>query len=58
MIECADRSDEKRDSEVFGLRNVRSRLKLYYMEQAELRIESKENEWTRVTILVPLKRDL
>jgi two-component system sensor histidine kinase YesM len=58
IIETADSSNEIRDSELFGLRNVRSRLKLFYTDQANLFIESKENEWTRVTIQIPLKRDL
>ncbi|KRE70093.1 sensor histidine kinase [Paenibacillus sp. Soil750] len=41
----------------FGLKNVKSRLKLYYGEQADLHVHSVENEGTRVTITIPLGKD-
>ncbi|MBO0993205.1 cache domain-containing sensor histidine kinase [Bacillus sp. SD088] len=39
--------------DVFGLRNVKSRLKLFYGDQGDLFIDSKENEGTVVTIYIP-----
>jgi two-component system, sensor histidine kinase YesM len=37
-----------------GLRNVYKRLNLYYRDLSYLAIDSKENEYTRVTIRIPL----
>lgn len=41
----------------FGLKNVKSRLKLYYGEQADLAVYSVENEGTRVTLRIPIRKD-
>ncbi|QHT61364.1 sensor histidine kinase [Paenibacillus lycopersici] len=40
--------------EFFGLKNVCSRLKLYYGDQAELRVDSKEGQGTEVIVRIPL----
>lgn len=41
----------------YGLKNVKSRLKMYYGEDAELTLASAEDEGTKVTILIPLRKD-
>jgi two-component system sensor histidine kinase YesM len=41
----------------FGLKNVRSRIKLYYGEEADLRLESEEGKGTRVTMILPIRKD-
>lgn len=41
-------------SHYFGLKNVKSRIKLYHGEQADLHIESVYGEGTRVTLVLPL----
>lgn len=38
----------------FALQNINKRLKLYYGEQYGIAIESKEKEWTRVTVTLPV----
>ncbi|WP_165452702.1 cache domain-containing sensor histidine kinase [Paenibacillus thalictri] len=43
-----------KEQAAFGLRNVKARLMLYYENRADLAVESRENEWTRVTIRIPL----
>lgn len=43
------------DHEFFGLRNVKARLKLFYREQADLKIESTLNVGTAITITIPLQ---
>ncbi len=45
----------KQIKELFGLRNVIGRMKLYYGAQAELHMESVENEGTKVTLRIPLE---
>ncbi|MDR6550176.1 sensor histidine kinase [Paenibacillus qinlingensis] len=40
----------------FGLKNVKSRLKLYYGEEADLTVVSVENEGTQVTLRIPLRK--
>ncbi len=37
-----------------GLKNVYQRLKIYYGDSADIRISSELDEWTKVTILIPL----
>lgn len=37
----------------FGTANIRERLQLYFEDQHEFTIESKENEWTAVSITIP-----
>ncbi|WP_317890152.1 cache domain-containing sensor histidine kinase [Paenibacillus sabuli] len=41
--------------DLFGLRNVLARIKLYYGAGAELAIESREGEGTAVTLRLPLR---
>ncbi|GIO13268.1 hypothetical protein J19TS2_28230 [Cohnella xylanilytica] len=45
---------EKND--LFGLRNVMTRIRLCYGEEADLAIESREGEGTRTTVRLPLER--
>ncbi|WP_419874210.1 histidine kinase [Candidatus Pristimantibacillus sp. PTI5] len=37
----------------FGTANIRERLQLYFEDQHEFTMESKENEWTAVSITIP-----
>ncbi|MEK8131838.1 histidine kinase [Paenibacillus filicis] len=37
----------------FGTSNIKERLALYFGDQAEFRLESREGEWTRVSIIIP-----
>lgn len=37
----------------FGTANIRERLQLYFENKHEFTIDSKENEWTAVTIIIP-----
>lgn len=46
--------EEGTASELFGLRNVKSRLQLYYGAQADLRIDSEKGAGTRVTLVIPI----
>ena len=48
-------SDEVTNKKI-GLNNVRERLKIYYKNSAGMSIWSRENEGTRVTIIIPLCR--
>lgn len=41
----------------FGLKNVKSRMKLYYGERADLQIESVFGEGTRVTLTLPTGKE-
>ncbi|MGG1556021.1 sensor histidine kinase [Paenibacillus ferrarius] len=41
----------------FGLKNVKSRLKLYYGEQADVTIESTFGQGTTVTLSIPVKQE-
>ncbi|AEI43435.1 sensor histidine kinase [Paenibacillus mucilaginosus] len=43
--------------ELFGLRNVLSRIKLHYGEEAELRVDSVENIGTCVTLRLPPRQE-
>ncbi len=52
----ASRPDERNEEELFGLRNVLSRMKLYYGDGAKLRIESERGKWTIVTMIFPIDR--
>lgn len=38
----------------YGMSNIRERLSLYFGQQGQLEIDSVENEWTIVTITIPL----
>jgi len=49
-----DMESESSISENIGIANVYRRLKLFYGDRFELRIESKENEGTRVILSLPL----
>lgn len=42
----------------YGLYNIYRRLRLYFGETAELKIDSQENHGTIVTIILPLKTDV
>lgn len=46
---------EAKDSDRIGLSNVNLRLKQYYGPECGVRIDSKENEGTAITITLPLK---
>ncbi|MNN92966.1 hypothetical protein D3C81_2113290 [compost metagenome] len=48
------REEEVRD--LFGLRNITARMKLYYGKEAELVIDSVEGQGTHVTVSLPLDR--
>ncbi|MNC14071.1 putative sensor-like histidine kinase [compost metagenome] len=48
------REEEVRD--LFGLRNVTARMKLYYGKEAELVVDSVESQGTFVTVSLPLDR--
>ena len=48
-------SDEVPNKKI-GLNNVRERLKIYYKNAASMSIWSRENEGTRVTVVIPLSR--
>jgi two-component system sensor histidine kinase YesM len=47
---------EDPSKELFGLRNVAARLKLYYGPQAKLRMDSRVGEGTTVRLYIPLER--
>lgn len=40
----------------FGIENVRKRLKLYYGDKASLHFESREGEFTRVHLYIPVEK--
>jgi len=42
----------------FGLKNVNTRIQLYYGEQYGLTIESQYQEGTRVTVAIPLREHM
>ncbi|MFD2330467.1 sensor histidine kinase [Cohnella sp. GCM10020058] len=44
-------------SRFFGLKNVKSRLKLYYGEAADLLVESEEYVGTKVTLIIPIRTE-
>lgn len=46
--------EESGDKNQIGLKNAVYRIRLYYEEQAEIRVESQENEYTRVYITLPV----
>ncbi|MNI26761.1 putative sensor-like histidine kinase [compost metagenome] len=48
--------DEDSVKDLFGLRNVLTRIKLYYGSKADLSVHSVEGEGTTVTISLPLER--
>ncbi|MDD9268133.1 sensor histidine kinase [Paenibacillus sp. GCM10023248] len=49
-------SDRKKEKDLFGLRNVVSRMKMYYGEQSQFRFESRAGHGTRMTLRLPLDR--
>jgi len=49
--------DEEQVKDLFGLRNVLSRMKLYYGPEARLIVQSAPGEGTTVTLSIPLKED-
>ncbi|WP_098742642.1 sensor histidine kinase [Paenibacillus sp. EZ-K15] len=52
----ASSQDEEHVKDLFGLRNVLSRMKLYYGREAQLTVHSVSGEGTTVTISIPLDR--
>ena len=52
----ASSQDEDHVKDLFGLRNVLSRMKLYYGKEAQLTVHSVSGEGTTVTISIPLER--
>ncbi|MFD0958380.1 sensor histidine kinase [Paenibacillus chungangensis] len=50
-------ADDRPFRHYFGLKNVKARLKLYYGDQADLRIESREGEGTKVTLILQQRED-
>ncbi|AWP30966.1 sensor histidine kinase [Paenibacillus sp. Cedars] len=52
----ASSQDEENVKDLFGLRNVFSRMKLYYGREANLTVHSVSGEGTTVTISIPLDR--
>jgi two-component system, sensor histidine kinase YesM len=42
----------------FGLKNIYQRLKLYYGDKADMKIESLQGEGTEVLLVLPLRNDL
>ncbi|WP_158289285.1 cache domain-containing sensor histidine kinase [Paenibacillus flagellatus] len=46
--------EQKPRTELYGLWNVKARLKLYYGDRAELEIDSRENEGTSVILWIPI----
>lgn len=47
----------EKESTSMGLKNVYQRLKLFYGESADLTIESVMDEYTKVTMIIPLKEE-
>lgn len=41
----------------FGMKNVKSRMKLYYGEEADVQIESEEGLGTKVTLIIPIREE-
>ncbi|NHN29001.1 sensor histidine kinase [Paenibacillus agricola] len=50
-------SPDKPSSLYYGLKNVKSRITLYYGADANLTVESKEGESTKVILRLPLRKD-
>ncbi|NOU62592.1 HAMP domain-containing protein [Paenibacillus sp. LMG 31461] len=48
------REEQSTSVQFFALKNVKSRLKLFYGEQADLRMESIAGEGTKVTVIMPV----
>jgi two-component system sensor histidine kinase YesM len=50
-------SQESPSKLYFGLKNVKARIKLYHGEEADLLIDSSPGEGTKVTLLLPLRKE-
>lgn len=48
-------SDMKKDKDLFGLRNVVTRMKMYYGHESEFHFESGHQTGTRITLRLPLE---
>lgn len=49
--------DRSYDGMAVGLRNIMRRLILYYGEESEFNIESKSGEYTKITLVMPIKEN-
>ncbi|MBD0382971.1 cache domain-containing sensor histidine kinase [Paenibacillus sedimenti] len=49
-------TDRKKGRDLFGLRNVITRMKMYYGKESEFRFESGGSAGTRITLLLPLEQ--
>lgn len=49
-------SDRKKEKDLFGLRNVVTRMKMYYGEESQFRFESSAGQGTRMTLSLPLDK--
>ncbi|MDT8298969.1 MAG: hypothetical protein RQ801_11745, partial [Spirochaetaceae bacterium] len=57
-IHCHLDGQDDLDNDIgIGLKNVHQRLKLYYGEQAGLRFSSLADEYTEVTVRIPILDD-
>ena len=45
---------ESEDKNQIGLKNAMYRISLYYEDQAEIRVESRDNEYTRIYVTLPV----
>ena len=43
------------DKNQIGLKNALYRIKLYYGDEAEVHVESRENEYTKVNLVIPVE---
>lgn len=46
---------QSRDKNHIGMENAINRIHMYYGEEGEVRIESREQEWTKIHIWIPLQ---
>ena len=48
---------ETEDKNQIGLKNALYRIRLYYEEQAQIQVESKEHQYTRIYITLPVSSE-
>lgn len=56
IAELMHRVRQEGKAESVGLRNVYQRLKIYYGDEADLKIESEMDEYTMIVIRIPLRK--